>query len=230
MSQPAAVHPHLPRFSQAITGVLCVEALVFDTWPVVAVALGLAVLNLIDGRISPVAWVFRLVARPAEDLEPAAPVRFAQAMAVSFLGPAVVLLAVGADLAGWVLSGIVAALALASAVTGICVGCEIYRVLLMRRSAEDDVRGALGLTGSGPWVVALTAPGCARCGPMVRELQRVGAGREVIEIDISAHPQAAALPVRSVPAAIAVGSDGGVRLARAGRLAEEDLRAVLAAV
>jgi hypothetical protein len=230
MTQPVAVHPHLPRFSQAITGVLCLEALVFDTWPVVAVALGLVVLSLIDRRISPVAWLFRLVSRPPADLEPAAPVRFAQGMAVAFLGAAVVLFALGADLPGWILAGIVAALALASAVTGICFGCEIYRLLLSRRRGEGDMRGALGLTGSGPWVVALTAPGCARCGPMVRELERVGEGREVIQVDISTHPDAAVLPVRTVPAAIAVGSDGGVRLARAGRLAEEDLRAVLAAV
>jgi Domain of unknown function (DUF4395) len=230
MPSPAAVHPLQPRFSQAITGMLCLEALVFDTWPVVVVALGLVVLNLIDPRISPVAWLFRLVARPPDSLEPVAPVRFAQIMAVVFLGASVVLFALGADVAGWILAGVVAAMALGSAITGICFGCEIYRFLLMRHRGEGDMRGPLGLQGSGPWVVVLTAPGCARCGPVVREFERVSDGREVVQVDIARRPEAAALPVRSVPAAIAVGKDGAVRLARAGRLAEEDLRAVLAAV
>lgn len=230
MSRPTAVHPLMPRFAQAVTGVLCLEAVLFDTWPVVPVALGLILLNLIHPRVSPVAWLFRLVSRPPVNLEPAAPVRFAQLMAVASLAPAAGLLAAGIDVAGWILVGVVAALALGSAVTGVCVGCELYRLLLMGRRGRADVRQYLGLSGAGPWLVVLTAPGCAQCAPVLRELARVGNGREVVEVDIVRCPEAARLPVRSVPAAIAVGADGAVRLARAGRLKEEDLRAVLAAV
>ena len=230
MSRPAALHPHMPRFAQAITGLLCLEAVLFDEWPVVAVALALVLLNLIEPRLSPVARLFRLIARPPVRLEPAAPVRFAQLMAVAFLAPATGLLAAGYDAVGWTLVGVVAALALGSAITGVCIGCEFYRLLLMRRRGQSDVRHSLGLSGRGPWLVVLTAPGCARCGPVVRELTRAGEGREVVEVDIVQRPEAACLPVRSVPAAIAVGSDGSVRLARAGRLKDEDLRAVLAAV
>lgn len=230
MSRPTAVHPHLPRFAQAITGMLCLEAFVFDTWAVVPVALGLVILSLIDPRVSPVAWLFRLVARPPSTLEPAAPVRFAQIMAVGFLSPAVALFAVGAALPGWILVATVAAVALGSAVTGVCIGCELYRLLFLRRRSEGDVRGDLGLSGPGPWLVVLTAPGCARCEPVARELERASGGREVVRVSIVERPEAAGLPVRSVPAAIAVGRDGGVRVARAGRLGEEDLRAVLAAV
>jgi Domain of unknown function (DUF4395) len=230
MTRATTVHPMMPRFAQAITGVLCLEALVFDTWPVVAVALALVVLNLVDPRVSPAAWLFRLVARPPDSLEPATPVRFAQGMAVVFLSAAVVFFAVGVDLVGWILAGAVAALALGSAITGICFGCEIYRFAFLRRRGDGDVRSALGLKGRGPWVVVLTAPGCARCGPVLREMTRVGDGREVVEVDISTRPEAASLPVRSVPAAIAVGADGEVRLARAGRLIDEDFQAVFAAV
>jgi len=227
---PAAVHPLLPRFAQAITGVMCLEALVFQTWPPVAVALGLVLLGLAGPRWSPVAWLFRLMARPPASLEPAAPVRFAQAIAAVMLSAALALILAGADLAGWVLVGVVSGVALLSAVTGICVGCEAYRILLQRGSDAEDLRGPLGLEGGGPWLVVLTAPGCARCEPVARALADGAGGREVVRVDLARRPQARAVPVRSVPAAIAVAADGRAREARAGRLADADLQAVLAAL
>jgi uncharacterized protein DUF4395 len=223
------VHPQLPRFAQGITGVMCLEALLFGEPAVVAVALGLVVLNLAVPRWSPVAWLFRRLARPPQRLEPAAPVRFAQGIAVVMLTASVVLLAAGLEVAGWILAGLVSAVALLSAVTGFCIGCEAYRLLLLRNRPVDDLRSGLGLAGGGPWIVVLTAPGCARCEPVARELERVGQ-REVVRVDIAERPQATALPVRSVPAALAVAADGTLRMARAGRLGEEDLRAVAAAV
>jgi hypothetical protein len=227
-----AVHPLQPRFAQAITGVLCLEAILFDTPLAVVVALALVLLNLLAPRWSPVAWVFRRIAPPPGDLEPVAPVRFAQALAAVFLGLALVLLGVGADLAGWIVVGLVTAVALVSAISGVCVGCEIYRLLLAwRRGAPTDVRGDLGLTGDGPWLVVLTAPGCARCEPVAREMERVaGAERQVHRVSLREHPRAASLPVRSVPAALAVSPDGTVRAARAGRLDGPVLSEVLAAL
>lgn len=226
-----AVHPLQPRFAQAITGVLCLEAILFDTPAAVAVALALVLLNLLGPRWSPVAWVFRRIAPPPGDLEPVAPVRFAQALAAAFLVVALVLLSVGAGLAGWTLVGLVAALALVSAVSGVCVGCEVYRFLLARRGGvPTDVRGDLGLSGDGPWLVVLTAPGCARCEPVAREMERVAGDREVHRVSLGEHPRAASLPVRSVPAALAVSRDGTLRAARAGRLDGPDLSEVLAAL
>ena len=82
---PAAVHPWAPRFAQAITGVLCLEAVIFQTKPVVVFAAVLIALALIGPRWSPVAWLFSLLpVRPAE-LEPSRPVRFAQWMAIGML-------------------------------------------------------------------------------------------------------------------------------------------------
>ncbi len=143
-----AVHPLQPRFAQAITGALCVEAIVFEQPAVVAVALALVLLGLAGPRVSPVAWLFRLIARPPLELEPAAPVRFSQALAATFLTASVALLFAGAETAGWLLAGLVAALALVSAITGLCVGCEAYRLLLSARSrGREDVRGDLGPGG-----------------------------------------------------------------------------------
>src|SRR3954469_24119572 len=168
-----AVHPLQPRFAQAITGVLCLEAIVFGQPAVVAVALALVLLGLARPRWSPVAWLFRLIARPPRELEPAAPVRFSQMLAAVFLALSLGLLAGGAEVAGWVVAGLVSAMALLSAITGLCLGCEAYRLLLARRSRADaDVRGDLGLTGDGPWIVVLTAPGCARCEPVARDVER----------------------------------------------------------
>ena len=231
MALPAAVHPLQPRFAQAITGALCLEGAVFQTKPAVVVALVLVLLSLAGPRWSPVGWVFRQIAPPAAQLEPAAPPRFAQGMAAVFLAVALVLFAVGFDVAGWILTGLVAAVALFSSISGICVGCEVYRLLLAgRRGGDGDVRADLGLEGRGPWLVVLTAPGCTRCEPVARQMESAAGQREVLRVSLVEYPRAASLPVRSVPAALAVGGDGRVRMARAGRLDASDLEQVLAAV
>jgi Domain of unknown function (DUF4395) len=226
-----AVHPLQPRFAQAITGVLALEAAIFDQPAALAVALALVLLSLLGPRWSPVAWIFRRIAPPARDLEPAAPVRFSQGMAAVFLTVALALVLAGQGLPGWILAGLVSAVALISAITGFCIGCEAYRLLLARTGeGEGDLRGDLGLPGGGPWLVVLTAPGCARCEPVAREVERAAGGREVLRVSLAEHPRAAALPVRSVPAALAIGADGRLRRARAGRLGGPEIAEVVAAV
>lgn len=230
MERPTTVHPQLPRLSQAVTGVLCLEALLFqDQWVVVA-AFALVVVARIAPRWSPVHWFFTRIARPPDDLEPAAAVRFSQSIAVGALATAVILFAAGASLAGWIVVALVTGLALLSATTGICAGCEIYRLALARGGANGDVRRGLGLTGHGPWLVVLTAPGCARCEPVARQLEEIAGPQPVVRVDLSRRPQAAKLPVRSVPAVIAVGNDGRVRQARAGRLDRGALEELVATV
>src|SRR5689334_24087741 len=119
-----AVHPLQPRFAQGITGVLALEAAIFDQPAALAVALALVLLSLLGPRWSPVAWLFRRIAPPARDLEPAAPVRFSQGIAAVFLAVALALVLAGQEVAGWALAGLVAAIALVSAITGFCIGCE----------------------------------------------------------------------------------------------------------
>ena len=186
-TRPAAVHPLAPRFAQGITGLLCLEAIMFGTPAAVVVAFALVAVALFAPRFSPV---------------------------------------------GWVLAGMVAALALLSATTGICVGCEIYRLFLARRTShgDEDPRALMALDGQGPWLVVLTAPGCARCEPTARELEAVAGGREVRRVDITRTPGATKLPVRSVPAAIAVAADGALRVVKTGRLDRASLAEVAAAV
>jgi Domain of unknown function (DUF4395) len=225
--RPNAVHPWLPRFSQAITGSISLEALAFQSWPAVWVALALVALSLAGPRYSPVALLFRAFARPPDELEPAAPVRFAQGMAVALLGAAVALGISGLDAVGWVLVGLVAAVALFSAISGICVGCELYRLMLRGRHHGDDLREDLGLVGAGPWVV--TAPGCARCEPAWREVSQLDFAGEVVRVDLTKTPGAASTGIRSVPALLAIGRDGRLRESRTGRLDQSQIVPVLAA-
>jgi hypothetical protein len=224
---PVAVHPLLPRFAQAVTGVISLEALLVGTWPPVAVALALVLLSLAGPRWSPVDWLFRLVTRPPAALVPAAPVRLSQAVTAVLLGAAVALLAAGADAAGWAIVAVVAALALLGAVTGLCLVCEAHRLL---RREVSDVRPALGLEGSGPWLVLLTAPGCPGADALAGALAGLADGRGAVTVDLARRPQAAALAPRALPAALAVAPDGRVRETRAGRLGRGDLEAVAAAV
>lgn len=227
----AVVHPYAPRFAQAITGMLCLEAIVFQTPGVVAVALLLVVLGLVGHPWSPVGWLFRLIAPPPRELEPGAPVRFSQVLAVIFLSLSIAAFLAGFMVVGWVLAGMVAGLALLSAIFGLCVGCEIYRFVLARRTADgESAPDLLGLTGDGPWLVVLTAPGCVRCGPVADAVIAKAAPGEVDVVDLSERPEAAGLPVKSVPAVLAVDRRGEIVAARAGRLAEDDIDEVLAAV
>ena len=122
----SAVHPLQPRFAQAITGVLALEAAVFDQPVVLVVALALILLSLAGPRWSPVGWVFRRIAPPAGELEPAAPPRFAQAVGLVFglVGAAGLLL--GLDVLFYVAIGMALAAAFLNAAFNFCLGCEMY--------------------------------------------------------------------------------------------------------
>jgi hypothetical protein len=173
-----------------------------------------------------------MVAPPPKEMEPVAPVRFAQGMAVAMLSASLALVGFGLDLAAWVIVWAVAIVALFSAISGICVGCEIYRLLLASRRGDEqaDLRAPLGLTGQGPWLVVLTAPGCVRCEPVAREFERAADGREVLRVNLAERPAAAVVPVRSVPAALAVSADGRLVTARAGALKRPELLEIAQAV
>lgn len=230
MERITLVHPALPRIGQGITAVLAISAIALGSpWPLL-MALALVLLSLAGPRWSPVAWAFRRLARPAAELEPAAPVRFSQTLAAVFLSASIVLGLLGLDLVAWLLAGMVAALAVLSAATGLCVGCEAYRLLLALRRGGDDVREPLGLRGDGPWLVVLTAPGCARCEPVARALEQAANGRPVARVSLRDRPQAAVVPVKSVPAVLVVSADGSVREAHAGALDRAEIARVASSV
>jgi hypothetical protein len=70
---------------------------------------------------------------PVEDSRPP---RFANKVGVAFLGASSLALGLGYGVLGWTLGLLVAGLALAAAATGICAGCEIYKLLARIRGIE----------------------------------------------------------------------------------------------
>ena len=212
------MHPWAPRFAQAITGMLCLEAVIFQTQAVVVIAAAFIALALIGPRWSPVAYLLALLPlRPAE-LEPSRPVRFAQLMAISMLVVAIVLLYAGATTAGWIVTGLVAVVALFSAITGICIGCIAWKQLVRRGGSAHDLKKAFDLEGSGPWLLVVTAPNCPRCGPAKRAIEDAAGSRQVVSVDLSEHPEAGALPIWSVPAGIIITASGDVGMVKTGRI------------
>ncbi|MDP9022834.1 MAG: DUF4395 domain-containing protein [Actinomycetota bacterium] len=126
-----------PRCSAAITMTVLALALIIRgpvgmalvAWQTVVFAVG-AIAGL---RWSPYGNLFRIVKRrldlgPPPETEPEGPPRFAQASGLVFTLAALAAFAVGAQTLGWVLTGVVLALSALLALTGICVGCELYVV------------------------------------------------------------------------------------------------------
>ena len=164
VASPSAVHPLQPRFAQAITGVLCLEALVFQTWPGGGRGAGAGPAGP-GRRRAGRRWrgSSGCIARPPAELEPAAPVRFSQAHRRRAPAPGSCCPGRGADVAGWILVGLVAAVALFSAITGL-----LRRLRGLPPAARCAGAGrpatcaaTSGWSGDGPWLVVLTAPGCA---------------------------------------------------------------------
>ncbi len=215
---PAAVHPWAPRFAQAITGLLCLEAVLFQTAPVVIVAAALIVLALIGPRWSPVAYLFAVLPVKPAELEPSRPVRFAQWIALAMLAVAGVLLYTGFELAGWIVTGMVAVVALFSAITGICIGCIAWKQIARRAGSAHDLPTAFGLTGPGPWLLVVTAPNCPRCPSAKQAILAAAGSRPVVDVDLDEHPEAGALPIWSVPAGIVIRPSGEVGMVKTGRI------------
>ncbi|MFA9432341.1 DUF4395 domain-containing protein [Egicoccus sp. AB-alg2] len=140
-----------PRFGAAITTLVLATALVVQggfgialvAWQWVAFAIS----TLAGLAWSPYGNLFRLLKRrldlgPPPATEPEGPPRFAQACGLAVATVALVSFAVGAVTVGWVAVGVVLALSALLALTGICVGCEVYvlaqRLRPGRKTTGDD--------------------------------------------------------------------------------------------
>lgn len=153
---PAPIDPRGPRTNQAVLATALVLGLVFQQeWvaPLFAVVLFLGAAFGPDW--GPVLRFYRDVIKPRlgppDELEDPRPPRFAASVGVIFLGSATVAFLLGASVVGWVLVGIVALLAGISAVTGLCVGCEMYVWLIRLRGGVRVVKIDRALhEGTGP--------------------------------------------------------------------------------
>jgi len=122
--------------------------------------------------------------------------------------------AAGFPTVGAVLGGTVAALAGLAVSTGLCVGCEVYRVLAKVRGVKGGLLERIDLEQLGVLpqenlVVLFTHPLCSECHEVKPRLEREG--RRVVAIDVSQRKDLARkYGVTLVPFAVNVGADGRV--------------------
>jgi hypothetical protein len=109
----------------------------------------------------------------------------------------------------------VAALALLAATTGLCVGCEMYRIVARARGIKPGAPvdridlTELGAPAAGELVVQFTHPLCTGCRTVHRQFE--DEGRQVVLIDISERRDLAhKYNVSIVPAAYQVDTSGRV--------------------
>lgn len=138
---PKPIDPRGPRLNQAVLTVALLAAFLADARVVVPAFAAILFLGAAFGpRYGPVLRFYADVVRPRlappTDLEDPRPPRFAAAIGVAFLAASTVAFATGATTFGWALALVVAALAGLAAVTGICVGCEVYLFLARRRGVR----------------------------------------------------------------------------------------------
>jgi hypothetical protein len=205
-----------PRTNQAVIGVLALAAfLVGWEWLPALLALQLAIGLTLGRRFClPCLAYFELIQPrfgegPIEDSRPP---RFANLVGLLFLGGASLAFLLDAPAVGWTLTLIVAALALLAAATGLCAGCEVYKLTARLRgiAAKHVPRidpGDVGLTGAG--VVHFTHPLCADCLKWERRLE--DEGRPHVSVDVSRSPELARkYGVAIVPTVVEVAGDGTV--------------------
>jgi hypothetical protein len=121
-----------PRFNQAVIGTLAFVAVTVGPWWLLALLAAQLATGLTFGRryCLPCLAYFELVQpRLGEGpLEDARPPRFANLVGAVFLGAATLAFLAGWNGLGTVLGALVAALALLASATGLCAGCEAYKL------------------------------------------------------------------------------------------------------
>jgi hypothetical protein len=142
---PAPIDPRGPRTNQTVLASALVLGLVFQQqWVAPLFAVVLFVGAAFGPKYGPVLRFYAVVIKPRlgppAELEDPRPPRFAASVGVLFLGAASLAFLLGADTLGWVLVTIVAVLAGISAVTGLCVGCEMYVWLVRLRGGVRVVK------------------------------------------------------------------------------------------
>jgi hypothetical protein len=207
-----------PRFNQAVTGIVALLGAVFG-WPLAwALMAAQLLIGLTLGRrfcLPCLAYYVIVQPRFGEGpLEDSRPPRLANKMGVAFLGFAALAWWLGAPAAGTALGLLVAALALLAASTGLCAGCEIYRLaarlrgISPRHHGQIDPADLAGINGR-PAYVEFTHPLCSECHEWEA---RLGSEAEpLLKLDVSDRPDLARkYGVAVVPTVLKVAPDGAV--------------------
>jgi hypothetical protein len=209
-----------PRTNQAVIGTLALVAVVTGQgWLLGLLALQLAI-GLTLGRrwCLPCLLYFELIQpRFGEGpLEDARPPHFANMLGLAFLASASALYYGGAEVAGGVFGLLVAVLALTAATTGVCTGCEVYKLTARFRGVAarhvtriDPEDVGLSSNRGGNTIVHFTHPLCSECRDWEDRLEREQAPHVVV--DVRSRPELARkYGVAVVPTVVEVSPDGKV--------------------
>ena len=140
-ADPTPIDPRGPRFNQAVLTIALVVGFAFDWRAVVPIFAVVLLAGAAFGpRYGPFLRLYADLVRPRlsppSELEDPRPPRFAAAVGVVFLVAASLAFLASLPALAWGLALVVAALAALAAVTGICVGCEIYLLLARLRGVQ----------------------------------------------------------------------------------------------
>jgi len=207
-----------PRVNQAIVAFACLGALISGWWGIASVMGLQLVFGLLLGRrwCLPCLLYFEVIQpRLGEgEVEDSRPPRFANLLGAAFLSGATLFHLAGLHLLGWFLIALVGALAALAAVTGLCVGCSLYKLTARLRGIRPGgVRSIdlveVGCASSGPLVVQFTHPLCTECQKL--ESRLMAEGRDIVTVDVSKRRELAhKYNISVVPAAFTVSHDGRV--------------------
>ena len=213
-----------PRFNQVVIGSLALVAVLTGWWPLLAILAAQLLVGLTFGRrwCLPCLAYFELVQPvfgegPIEDSRPP---RFANMVGAGVLGAASIFHAAGLTTVGWALGLLVAALALLAAFTGLCAGCEMYKLGARLRGIRAHLLdridlSEIGVDHGGEIVVQFTHPLCTDCRTLEQRLR--DAGHRVVTVDVSRRPELARkYGIAVVPVAVAVAGAGTVTTRLAG--------------
>lgn len=212
------VDSRAPRFNQLVVATGSLVAVLTGAWPLWGLLGAQLAVSVLFGRkyCLPCVFYFEVLQpRLGEgELEDSRAPRFANIIGAVFLLSAAAFAAAGFPLAGAVLGGVVAALAGLATATGLCVGCELYKVLARVRGIKGGLLERIDLEQLGVLpeerlVVLFTHPLCSECHEVKPRLER--AGQRVVSVDVSQRKDLARkYGVTLVPLAVTVGADGRV--------------------
>ena len=214
------VDARAPRANQATIGTLALLAVLTGWWPILGLLAAQLAIGLRFGRryCLPCLIYFEFIQPrfgegPIEDSRPP---RFANIVGLVVLGSGTVAYAIGLTTLGAVLGLLVAGLALLAASTGICVGCELYRIGARLRGIRAKAFDRLELAemgaaspGEQDLVVAFSHPLCTACREVIARLQ--ADGRQLVTVDVRERPELARkYGITVVPTVVSVAADGRV--------------------
>src|SRR5687768_14945097 len=227
---PRTAHPYrdldvidarAPRFNQAAVGIVSLVAVLTGWWPLLGLMGAQLGIGLRYGRrycLACVAYFEFVQPRFGEGpIEDSRPPRFANQIGFVVLTSATLAWAVGWTAIGAALGLLVAALALLAAATGLCVGCELYRIGARIRGIRErhidrvdlGELGAVTAHGAGELVVEFTHPLCGECRELEERLR--SEGRQVVTVDVRERPELARkYGIALVPTAVALDATGAV--------------------